>query len=109
VLILAYAETWRTFPAASAFLSSIPGEIRRHPEIAPILAAEPNTVLTIITEIVERGVQSGEINPAISASVASMSLSITLGLAQKGALHGPYGVHDAAQGYAHLFDGEAFR
>jgi AcrR family transcriptional regulator len=108
-LTVAYAETWRIFPAASAFLSSIPGEIRRHPEIAPMLAAEPNTVLTIITEIVERGVQSGEIDPAISAAIESMSLAITLGLAQKGALHGPYGVQDAAQGYASLFDGVAFR
>jgi hypothetical protein len=38
-----------------------------------------------------------------------MSLAISLGLAQKGALHGPYGVHDAAQGYAYLFEGNAFR
>ena len=108
-LTIAYADTWRLFPAASAFLSSIPGEIRRHPEIAPMLAEEPDTALTIVTDIVDRGVQSGEIDEAISASVASMALAITLGLAQKGALHGPYGVYDAAQGYAYLIDGIVFR
>lgn len=109
MLVVAYAETWRSFPAASAFLSSIPGEVRRHPDIAPMLAAEPNTVLTIVTEIIERGVQNGEIDRAMAGSIASMSLAITLGLAQKGVLHGAYGVHDAAQGYAYLFDGLAFR
>ena len=108
-LTAAYAETWRIFPAESAFLSSVPAEIRRHPEIASLLAAEPNTVLTVITEIVERGVQSGEIEPAISTSIVSMFLCITLGLAQNGALNGQHGVHDAAQGYARLFDGQVFR
>ncbi len=38
-----------------------------------------------------------------------MCLAVTLGLAQKGALHAPYGVHDAAQGFAYLFDGMVFR
>ena len=106
---VAYAETWRRFPAASVFLSSIPGEVRRHPEIAPVLAAEPDTVLTITSEIAERGVRSGEIDPAVASVISSTFFSIILGLAQQGSMYGEQRVHDAAEGYAKLVDGQVFR
>jgi AcrR family transcriptional regulator len=108
-LILAYAETWRIFPSASAFLSCIPGEVRRHSELAPILAMEPNTVLTIVAEIVERGVEAGEIERAGSWSAVGMCFAVTLGLAQNGVLAGERGVRDAAQGYVQLLDGQIFQ
>jgi hypothetical protein len=91
------------------FLSCVPEEVRRHPELASTLAAEPNTVLAIIMEIVGRGVERGEVDPAASSSVTSMFLSLTFGLAQQGALAGEPAVRDAAAGFASLLDGHVFR
>jgi hypothetical protein len=87
----------------------MPGEVLRNPELGPILSSEQNTVATIVAEITESGIQSGEIDPMISSSVASMFFSMILGLGIHAALLGTQEVHRAPEGYAQLLDGQVFR
>jgi AcrR family transcriptional regulator len=107
-LARAYAAAYDRFPTLSPFLAGIAEEMRRHPELASALMAEPETVLTIVVEIVERGVGRGEIEPDRSSAIVSMFLAATIGLSLHASIAGKAGLDDAVDGFIRLLEGRLF-
>jgi hypothetical protein len=99
------AALWQTEHDAIGELSGIAVEVFRRPELAAALVAEPDTVLTIIVEIVERGVAAGEIERDRAASIISMFLATTIGLSFQAAIAGQPGLGDAVDGFTRLLEG----
>jgi AcrR family transcriptional regulator len=60
----------------SRFLSAVPTEMQRHPEIAKHMIANPGELYAIIRRLVESGVRSGEVAPdKVERTVAFMIAS----------------------------------
>ena len=66
-------------PFLTAFLSSLPVEMRRHEEVARAMSVEPSEILTIIHDVVDTGVSRGEITSAAAPGVVSMFVACTIG------------------------------
>jgi AcrR family transcriptional regulator len=107
-LTQAYVAAYERFPTLTAFLSGIPVEMHRHAEIANAILMEPDTVLPIIADIVERAISNGEIERGQSAAVISMFLATTMGLSLQATLSGKTGLVEAADAYRRLLDGTLF-
>ncbi|MDD9939979.1 MAG: TetR/AcrR family transcriptional regulator [Myxococcales bacterium] len=94
---------------ATRFLTTIPIEMKRHPEVAEALVGQPGPIFELVVEVVERGVREGEIARGKAEQVVGMYIAILIGLA----IHGSTvpASHNAAavQGFFDLLDGKLFR
>jgi AcrR family transcriptional regulator len=59
-------------PAATAFLSSLPVEVRQEPTLKQHLSNRSSTVLSALTQVFDEAKASGEISPARSTESLSM-------------------------------------
>lgn len=65
----------------TVFLSALPVEIRRYPEIAEAVADAPSEVVAVFVELVDRGVARGELSAGVSPEhVLSMFIACNMGL-----------------------------
>jgi AcrR family transcriptional regulator len=90
------------------FLSSLPVEMQRHPQVAQLMVAEPGEVFTIITDLVETGVRAGEIARDKAQRVVSVMIASFMGIsAYSGALGPSFSTH-AVAGLVDLINGQLF-
>jgi AcrR family transcriptional regulator len=90
------------------FLSSLPMEMQRHPQLAQLMVADPGEVFTIVTDLVAAGVRSGEIARDKAQRVVPVMIASFMGIsAYSGALGPSYATH-AVAGLVDLIDGELF-
>lgn len=91
----------------AAFLSALPGELQRHPELAHSFVPGRDAKLsTVMGEIVERAVTLGEIEARDGRRVAEMFIACMMGLSQYAVF-----VRDGAQpatAFADLLEGRLF-
>jgi AcrR family transcriptional regulator len=93
----------------TVFLSALPVEIRRHPEIAEAVAAEPSAVVAVFLEVVERGAASGELAPGVAPELAlSMFIACNMGLSLYAAAIDPSDLGRTALAFDALLDGKLF-
>src|SRR5579883_3419414 len=76
-LLAASARIHARDPSLSAFLSALPVELRREPEIASAVAAAPGDVVAVVAEMVDRGVRNKEIARADAPHVVAVFLACT--------------------------------
>lgn len=93
-------------PSLAAFLSALPSELQRHPEIARSLPFEQTDVPAIMGGVVERAVVSGELEAKDAGRVGEMFIACMMGLSQYAALHGRG--RPAATAFAELLEGGLF-
>jgi AcrR family transcriptional regulator len=79
-LLAASARLHGRDPSLAAFLSALPVEMRREPDIAEAMAETPSPVLEVVARMVERGVRAGEIARADEGRVVAVFLACTMGL-----------------------------
>jgi AcrR family transcriptional regulator len=94
--------------ATARFLSSIPSEMQRHPQVAERMLSNPGEVYTIVTELVEMGVRKGEISPEKAPRMVSVMIATFMGLSAYSNTLGPSFTRHAVAGLIDLLDGELF-
>jgi AcrR family transcriptional regulator len=91
----------------AAFLSALPGELRRHPELAQSFVPGRDAELsTVMGEIVKRAVALGELEERDARRAAEMFIACMMGLSQYAVF-----VRDGAQpatAFADLLEGRLF-
>jgi AcrR family transcriptional regulator len=90
----------------AAFLSALPGELRRHPELAQHIELGSMELTPVMAALVARGVAAGEIEPGAARACAEMFVACMLGLSQYAALVGDGRAPAAA--FAQLIEGSLF-
>jgi AcrR family transcriptional regulator len=108
-LLYASDALHRGDPSLSAFLSAVPVELKRHEEIAAAMAAQPSEVLSIVVQIVEDGVRSGEVPAEREADVVAMFVACTMGLSLYGASIDDAALPGAIDAFVALIDGTLLR
>jgi AcrR family transcriptional regulator len=90
------------------FLSSLPMEMQRHPQVAELMVADPGEFFSIISDLVAVGVHSGEIPRDKGQRVVPVMIASFMGIsAYAGALGRSYSAH-AIAGLVDLINGELF-
>jgi AcrR family transcriptional regulator len=93
---------------AARFLSAVPDEMQRHPELKRRVLRDPGEIYAVINRFVALGVEGGDVEPDKAQRVVSMSIAAFMGLsAYAKTLGSSYGEH-AALGFIDLLDGELF-
>lgn len=96
-------------PYLAAFLSSLPVEMQRHPEIAEAMTAEPDPVSTLVASAVERAKERGELRAdATPEHVVSMIIACNIGLSLWASAIVPEPSSDAMDAFAELLAGALF-
>lgn len=109
-LASAAASVHEQRPYLAAFLSSLPVEMQRNPEIADAMGAEPDPVSRLVGAAVERASERGELAPGVSAEhVASMFVACNIGLSLWAAAIMPGSSSDAMRAFSGLLAGGLFR
>lgn len=103
---------WSSFDAQQQgsvrFLSELPREMQRHPQIARRMLADPGAVFTIVQELVERGVRAGEIPRAKAQRAVSAMIATFMGVSAYANTLGPSLAQHAIKGLVELIEGELF-
>lgn len=94
---------------AARFLTNIPTDLQRHPELASRMVAAPGEVFAILQKIAADGVKSGDIAANKRERVAALMVTLFMGLTSyRAAVAGTsYGDH-ALAGLLDLLDGTLF-
>jgi AcrR family transcriptional regulator len=66
-------------PSLAAFLSALPVEMQRHPEIAEAIIATPNEVVEIVEGMVEAAVRSGEVGRGVARYLGATFVACAMG------------------------------
>jgi AcrR family transcriptional regulator len=93
---------------AIRFLSAIPLEMQRHPEVAQRMLADPGEVYVLINELVTAGVRSKEIPRDKPDRVVAMTIAVLMGLSMYANTLGEEAGKLAFEGFIDLFDGRLF-
>jgi AcrR family transcriptional regulator len=104
-LARAYATGYALEPSVAPFLSSIPVEMQRHPEVEKVILEEKHEIVFMVVEIVQRGVASGEVREDDAASLVSMFMAATAGLSVQAAQLGAETFYRAVDAYARMLEG----
>jgi hypothetical protein len=75
-------------PTLAAFLSVLPNELQRHPELAQHIMPGRGDVAAIMSGVVERAVASGELDAKNAIRAAEMFIACMMGLSQYAVLKG---------------------
>jgi AcrR family transcriptional regulator len=108
-LTRAYATGFELEPAIAPFLSSIPVEIQRHPEVERAMLAENQEILSMVIDIVGRGVAQGELLPEDAEGVVSMFLAGSMGLSLRASMSSEDTFYRAVDSFARLIEGTLLR
>lgn len=95
--------------SSARFLSGIPLEMRRHPEIARAMVAQPGTFFELVLDIIRRGVHGGEIPREKAERVVGVYIAALIGLSIHGSTVGGSHSEAATQGFIDLLEGTLFR
>jgi AcrR family transcriptional regulator len=91
-------------PSLAAFLTAMPTELQRYPQLARVMKSEPNDIQQITFAVVERGVRLRQIDPRDSERTIAMFIACMMGLSQFAVLFGTeVGTH-AATAFAELIE-----
>ena len=75
-------------PTLAAFLSVLPNELQRHPELAQHITPGRGDVAAIMSGVVERAIASGELDAKDAVRAAEMFIACMMGLSQYAVLKG---------------------
>ncbi len=96
-------------PYLAAFLSSLPVEMQRSPEIAEAMDTGPDPVSSLVASAFERAEIAGELRPGVSVEHAvSMVIACNIGLSLWGAAIQQEPSSDAMEAFALLLSGGVF-
>jgi AcrR family transcriptional regulator len=93
-------------PTLAAFLSVLPNELQRHPELAQHIVIGRGDVASIMSGVAERAVAAGELDKKDAARAAEMFIACMMGLSQYAALKGR--ARPIATAFADLLAGRLF-
>lgn len=93
-------------PTLSAFLSVLPSELQRHPELADHITPGRGDVSAIMAGVVERAVAGGELDAKDAVRAAEMFIACMMGLSQYAVLKGRG--RPTATAFADLLAGRLF-
>lgn len=93
-------------PTLAAFLSVLPHELQRHPELAQHIVPGRGDVAAIMSGVVERAVASGELDAKNALRAAEMFIACMMGLSQYAVLKGRG--RPIATAFADLLGGRLF-
>jgi AcrR family transcriptional regulator len=79
-VLAASAPLHKTDPSLAAFFSALPVEMKRHPELAPVVQSEGAAIAGLFAKVVELGVRKKEITRAQAPHVLSLFIACTMGL-----------------------------
>ena len=97
-------------PYLAAFLSSLPVEMRRHPEVASLLAVEPDAVSRLLAEAVSRAAARGELAEGVDEDgVLAMVMACNIGLSLWVSAIEPGGSSGPTRSFARLLGGRLFK
>lgn len=91
--------------ADTRFLTGVPIEMQRNPELSDGMLAEPGEVPALVEEIVMRGVRSGEIHPERAQRVVSFAITAMMGLSSYGLTLGAGHLELAVDSLVDMLDG----
>jgi AcrR family transcriptional regulator len=93
-------------PSLAAFLSEVPSELQRHPEIARGFKPDRSAVVAILSNVIGRAVTAGELDAADAGPTIEMFIACLMGLSQYAALNDRG--RPAARAFAELLEGRLF-
>lgn len=97
-------------PSLAGFLSALPVEMRRHPELTLAMLEPPNNeVLAIFEHAVQLGVRSGEIARGQAPKLVSLFVACTMGMSLYAAAIPGGSLAPVIDTFVALLDGELFR
>jgi AcrR family transcriptional regulator len=96
-------------PSLSSFLSALPVELRREPEVASAMAAEPSEIVALFDEIVSRGVKTGEVRREDADNVVTMIIACTMGFSLYAAAIDGAQLPGTVAAFVSLMDGTLLR
>lgn len=108
-LLAASARLHLRDPSLAAFLSALPVEMSRDGGIAEAMAETPSEVVSIVEELVARGVRAGDVVPVDAPQVVAVFLACTMGLSLYAATMGGADFGATMQAFLALIDGGLLR
>src|SRR5688572_1135827 len=108
-LLIASAELHERDPSLAAFLSALPVEMRRHPELASAMARDGSEVVQIFDAVIQVGVKSGEISRAAAPQVLAMFVACTMGFSLYAAAVDGTQLRAIVETFSSLLDGKLWR
>jgi TetR/AcrR family transcriptional regulator len=108
-LLLESAELHHRDPSLAAFLSALPVEMQRHPELSAAMAETPSEVVEIFESAVEIGVKSGEVSRQQAPLIVALFVACSMGLSLFAAAVVGSNLHDIVETFLELIDGKLFR
>lgn len=97
-------------PYLAAFLSSLPVEMQRNPEIAEAMDAGPDPVSALVASAFERAESEGELAPGVDAARATeMVIACNIGLSIWAAAITQESSSDAMDAFVQLLSGALFQ
>jgi AcrR family transcriptional regulator len=108
-LLLESAELHHRDPSLAAFLSALPVEMQRHPELAHAMAETPSEIVEIFEAAVELGLKSGEVSRQQAPLIVALFVAASMGLSLFSAAVVGSNLHDLVETFVQLIDGKLFR
>jgi AcrR family transcriptional regulator len=96
-------------PSLTPFFAALRFEGQRNPEIARAIKPDLDEIIKVMAEVVQFGVDNGEIDTADVPRVITMFIACTAGLSQFATVLGRKRFAEAVAAYAELLDGTLFR
>lgn len=93
-------------PTLAAFMSAMPADLQRHPELGALAHSRPNYVPSIIMEIVQSGAKRGDLDAADARGLVAMFIACQMGLSQFTVMFGLEEGKPAVQAFVRLLAGE---
>ena len=94
----------RSDPSLGAFLSAMPTELQRHPELTRELKSEPNAIRGVLEAIIKNAVRLKQIDPRAAPYTVAMFIACLMGLSQFSVLFGIEIGAPAATTFAELLE-----
>jgi AcrR family transcriptional regulator len=95
--------------SATQFLAGIPNEMKRHPEVAQRVLADPGEMFALFNQIVSAGVRTGEIPKERTQRAVSMIVATLMGASAYSNLLGPELGAEALAGFIDLVENRLFQ
>ena len=105
-IVLSLLQHHKKDPSLGPFLVAVPGELRRHPELAQLFNPVDTAVAKILNRAIAQAVEQGEVVETDAPRVGEMFVACMLGLAQYAAAFGR--ADNVAITFAELLDGRLF-
>ncbi|HEX4355869.1 MAG TPA: TetR/AcrR family transcriptional regulator, partial [Polyangiales bacterium] len=107
-LMVTFANEEHYRAAGVRFLSAIPSEMQRHPEIAKRVLTQPGETFALMTELVEACVRAGEIPSDKAQNLLALYVAMLIGLSTYSSAVGYAQGELAVAGFADLLSESLF-